>query len=211
MPAFKYTDEQWQSILAELEPLPNFAKYGSETVRELHEHHVTGWHHIDPKRVQETVRVSRSITVAVGIFRKVLKTDAGQELLTRDPRFWNELARLEAQALQWQISARPEGRKNKNAHRDRLLSSFVAIWVECGGEIRTSNTPPPDVKPTGPLIRYLTAAARPAGIQMSDSSAQEFIRESSRLARETTGTQSVDEAHAVLREWVNSRHKPENS
>lgn len=196
MAPFRFSEDDWNSVLVSLANIPKWKPDYSEGARNYIEEIVTIWQALDPKRVQGTLETCEKIIYAAENLAEASYTEIGRLLMPDASTLLGGFAKSRIRA--WELIRKVESRKYRNDYRNELLGELIAIWEAAGGEARTS-TGQDGTTPTGPLIRYLMAVTGPVGMSLSPNSAREFVRKYRADLLKRLGAADLNEAYAAIR------------
>jgi hypothetical protein len=169
---FHYTDAEWAKIVRELPAVAEPQKLRREL--ESRVDRVRGDGITDParhrqwiiKNLRDTANAARKLQKALGSLEAV-------EIWSPPPIDPDNLDHLASWADEFlQDSSRPGRPVYWN--REELVDALLSIWTSNGGELKRSGANG-RASSAGPLIRFLIAAAKPAGLNLTVDSARACI------------------------------------
>jgi hypothetical protein len=185
---FQYTDEQWAAIAREL---PEGADRAHRFVRYHMECAITDAHRggLPDVEVRDQCRADQCQAVAIAAADEndsmfMSPPPEQPQWTAADHSEWMRIFYVQLSAL----AARAEWVRNfygpihrgpkRNAPINRLADRFIEAWAVAGGQLRTSTkNGGSGSRAAGPLIRYLIAGIKPAGVgELTEDAARECVR-----------------------------------
>ena len=151
------------------------------------ERKVDEWQKFTPKNRKATLKASKATIKSIQAVRLAHK-DIGSIFPPADAPLWQELDVIETVAKMY--AKRAQGTIRYNKQKDSLLGLLLTEWLMAGGGAVGGTAV--DGTSDNPFIRYLVAAARPAGIGLTPDAARGYQRKSGGRLQETIGAKAID-------------------